>query len=267
MNFNTNHLGYKLFTGKLKENRKHSEQLNKFVAGFFDADGSVTTRYDGVRRRLSAEITQSNKVDRDGKLLKALQDFYGIGKIRYRKAVDAYTWYLLPKETAILFNLIGKHLIVKRAHYQSMLDYYDNKQYENLKELREESRKTSCGIYTPKHISKSYLAGLICGDGYICSQLKEEGKKKNQLFIRICLHEMDAAILDMIKKDYGGRIITRKNGLIEYTLSLGKGSYKAFQNVKPIIEYLLLDYKYNSFQKMIDFHKVNAETKRIDTER
>ncbi len=42
MRINTDHLGYKLISGKLKERRVHSEQLNKFLAGFFDAiDGRV----------------------------------------------------------------------------------------------------------------------------------------------------------------------------------------------------------------------------------
>ena len=50
----------KLLGGKL---RKHSEQLNKFVAGFFDTDGCVGVTLDKGYLKLYSKITQASSKD------------------------------------------------------------------------------------------------------------------------------------------------------------------------------------------------------------
>lgn len=256
MKFNTNHLGYKLFSGKLKGNRVHSEQLGKFVAGLFDSDGSVYYRKDGDRRRLGCEITQSNNVDKDATLLTALRSFYDIGKIRYKKNVNAHVWEMGVKDTKKFYNLIGKHLIVKKSHFEHLLSYYNNKHVDNIQELIDESRRVSCSMTHKKHISPAYLAGFICGDGYICAsfKVKPNGRIRNQLKISILLADMDREVLEAFQKDYGGKINIRKNGNVNWDLPLGKNSYKSFLKIKTIHPFLLLDYKYDNFQKIINFH-------------
>lgn len=280
MEYNTNHLGYKLFSGRLKDNRKHSEQLNKFVAGFFDSDGSITyNRNNKGFRQLTSCISQSCKNSPFGKLLRGLQEYYNLGKVYHIETQenhsDRFEWRLNAKDTKVLFNRIGKHLFIKQKHFQSMIDMYDNDYYaENLSELRSESRRVSCSLTHKKHISPAYLAGLIAGDGSITSNIGIERYSKskqsyvirNELRLRIELHEMDSPVLFKLKSDYGGKVDknVRDNRDVTYTWkkSLGKNSADAVDIINNISRFMCLDYKYEQLIKMLNFHMQVAETKR-----
>lgn len=266
MIFNTSHLGFKLLSGNLKERRVHSEQLNKFVAGYFDSDGYITYYITAAKAYvLKGGIAQSGKVDTDGRLLKALKDFYGIGRIYYNQKKHMYYWEFERKEAKKFYNIIGKHLIVKQKHYQSMIDFYDNKQSENLDKLRTESRKASPFMTHKKHISPAYLAGFIAGDGYV--RVRIDKQKGNRLCIVIKLHVDDVSILEAIKTDYGGKMYFLKNvPHVQWELNLNVGNPKAVETCKTLRKYLCLDYKYEALGKIIEYHKQRAETKRLKLE-
>ncbi|RLD03463.1 MAG: hypothetical protein DRI65_12830 [Chloroflexota bacterium] len=279
MKFNTNDLGYKLLSGKLRESRKQSEQLNKFVAGLFDSDGTVGVHRDnkGVLR-LECSITQTDSNDPDGELLKALCSFYGLGTV-YLKTLKKEThsnqwfWKMSVKHTKMLFNRFGKHLIIKRFHFQNLIDvheYWNDIEQEDLSVLRKVSRQISATKTYKKHISPAYLAGLIAGDGHVRVAYRKRWNKKynkffrsNELRISIQLHQDDRAVLDKIKSDYGGSVSNRKNAdTVTWQLSLGKGSHKSAMNIVPkLIQYSCLECKYIKLLDILEFHKQLAETK------
>jgi len=197
--YNTDTLAYKLLSGKLRENRKHSEQLNKYVAGLIDTDGCISlffykTRATG-KQRLSVvlDITQSAANDPDFECLRALRNFYNLGSVSFsipesEKKTSCCHWVLRDKDAKILFNRLGKHLRLKGTHFDNMVWVSDqhseiedipNKVVEELKEFRECSRNNTSYLKMPKHLSWAYVAGVIAGDG--CIRLSQrEGHKSTR---------------------------------------------------------------------------------------
>lgn len=280
---NTDHLGYKLISGKLKERRIHSEQLNKFLAGFFDADGCVSVfvdkRYSSVV--LTANIVQSLSNDWDFEMMKALQNYYGIGRISYRQYKaqehsDVVSWDFNTKETKMLFGLIGKHLFIKRSHYKNCINIYDEykitkPELEFIRSLREKSRIESCMNHKHfKHISTAYLAGLIAGDGWVEAAIGKQTKDKirNQMSIEVKLNIQDGEVLEAIHRDFGGRLYYRgHDNCIKWRLNMGKGNKKAKELSGKLLQYMCMQKKYDALEKIFNFHKQLAETKHIKTDK
>ena len=79
--YNTDTLAYKLLSGSLRKNRKHSEQLNKYLAGLVDTDGCISlffykTRTTGLQRvSVTVNLTQAATNDPDFEVIRALQSF------------------------------------------------------------------------------------------------------------------------------------------------------------------------------------------------
>ena len=286
---NTDHLGYKLISGKLKERRIHSEQLNKFLAGFFDADGCVTLfvdkRYGSIV--LNASIVQSLSNDWDFEMMLALRDYYGIGKITYRsfegeQNADAITWSFNVKESKMLFGLIGKHLFIKRDHFIKCIEAHEEylgkkPEIEFIRSLRNKSREESCMNHKHfKHISTAYLAGLIAGDGWVEAAI---GKKKfiksknayinrNQMSIEIKLNVQDGEVLEAIHRDFGGSLYYRgHDNCIRWRLNMGKGNKNALELSTKLLGYMCMQKKYDSLELIRNFHKQLAETKHIETDK
>ena len=287
MKFNTNHLGYKLLTGRLTQSRKHSEQLNKFLAGFFDSDGYVGLAFhkkgDRFLLQPRAKICQSASNDPDFEMMRALQSFYKLGFLFYEDAKEdahssAVVWMLGITDMKKLYNVIGKHLMVKATHYQDMIWLHESlrgvkltaSQAEELKEFSQCSRSNSRWLKHPKHISTRYLAGLIVGDGWItCRIRRKQFMKKtnterfvNELGISIKLHPMDLHILLQIQRDYGGTLTQHKSGNMVWFRSLGRNSGPGVVKfLRSLSESLCLLKKYTLVQEIIKFHKQPAETK------
>jgi len=289
MKFNTNDLGYKLLSGKLKQSRKHSEQLNKFLAGLFDADGNVHLQHrdlvsGGSYVVLSSSISQSESNDPKGEMLKALRDYYDLGVIRFRKTdesrTDRYIWELSTKHSKMLFNRIGKHLYIKHHIFQDFIDvheYWKDINKDALSILRKVSRESSCGrARLRKHISTAYLAGLIAGDGYVravfgrdrWSKKQHKMYKINEIVLVIELHQMDVKVLEQIRTDWKGGLHTNNRGTVVWRLPLGKGNKsKALQLIPKLIQYMCLEKKYEKLIEIREFHKQVAETKQVSPDK
>lgn len=285
MKFNTNDLGYKLLSGKLRQSRKHSEQLNKFLAGLFDADGNVHLQHRKLKDGgsyvvLSSSISQSESNDPDGLMLKALRDYYDLGVIRFRKTsenrTDRYIWELSTKHSKMMFNRIGKHLYIKYNTFQDFIDvheYWKDIDKDSLKLLRKVSRESSCiRARLRKHIPTAYLAGLIAGDGYIRAVFNRNrwSKKYNKMYqinevvIVIELHQMDIKILEQLKTDWKGGLHTTSRGTVVWRLPLGKGNHsKAVTLIPKLIGYMCLEKKYEKLIEIREFHKRVTETKQV----
>jgi len=268
--YNTDHIGYKLYSGQLKGNRKNSEQLNKFLAGFFDADGSVYYSVDTKGYgRLRAKVTQSEVNDPNGKMLYALKEYYSLGTIEFNVRKNAYTWVLSAKDSISLFNRIGKHLIIKRYHYENMIKMFKDKQKVNVDLLRKQSRVLSASKTHKKHVSPSYLAGMMSGDGYIKFIVGKEktdsrGNRyiSNNLRFVIVLHADDSPLLMQIRATFGGSVNVTREGHYRWEKTLGKGTKDAHGLIKKVMRSTILDIKYSKLCKMNMFYNQLAETKR-----
>ena len=291
--FETDSLGYKLLNGKIKS---HSEQLNKFVAGLFDSDGMVGLKFNSCgsssynneayyRIQLVSQIDQSASNDPDLCMIRSLKKHYGIGTVSFRAReqwAHQAIWNMAGKDSHIFYNLVGKHLIIKRKHFENMLWLYDElkgvrlteEQIQELKEFSICSRDSSAKEVNKKHISPAYLAGLIAGDGWITVRLNVPRLRRgwlsheNQMSCAITLHELDSLVLKKIASDYGGRVVPKDKHMMSWRRNLGKESKSfALRFIPELLKYMCLPKKYVALKKILQFHKLPAETKCLELEK
>lgn len=281
MEHNTSTLGYKVLSGQLKESRKHSEQLNKYLAGYLDADGcmSITFRpYNGYYTpSLTFHFQQSLSVDPDGSLVKAIKEFYNIGAINYRDLVGQETssssvvvWTMGTSDFLKLFSLVGKHLRIKGTHWENLIWLYNELKLfrlseTNIEELRDFSkcsRKNSKWLKHPKHLSYAWLAGYLDGDGHYRFRqrrkyFKREDKfcNSNELSIHLSCDINDKHIVSKLVEDFGGSTHLHKQGHLVWVRSLGKNSYSfAVPFLKMLRKFSCLEKKYLVIDNMLQFH-------------
>lgn len=279
---NTETLGYKILSGKLKENRKHSEQLNKYLAGLLDADGCLSLSFKPYNGYYTLSLTfnfhQSLSTDRDGELTRAIKDFYNLGSISYRNLKDKderfssiIVWAMGTKDSIKLFNILGKHLKIKGTHWENLIWLYEElklfrlseKNIEELKCFSKCSRKESKWLKRPKHLSFAWLAGFLDGDGHYrfrqrLKYVKSYGKecKANELFIRVSCENFSGHIIEKLKEDFGGVIHLHKQGHLVWTRSLGKNSHSfALKFLKLLRKYICLEHKYKVVDSMVQYHE------------
>lgn len=284
--FNTSTLGYKLISGQLRRNRKHSEQLNKYVAGLIDADGSLSLSFsktnDYYNSKLSFILVQSFSNDPDGELIRALRDYYNIGTIQYRvydylPESSQILWMLGTKDFRILFNRIGKHLRIKGTHFQNLSELVEDLkgiklQKEHLEELKEYSkcsRKHSMWIKHPKHLSFAWVAGFLDGDGhYRCrigrvryNKTEDRHQSSNELSVIFNLHKDDRHIAEFFKVCFNGKL-RENDSYITWRRSLGTNN-KSFSILflKNMRKYSCLYKKYKIIDEMVKFLEPPTETK------
>lgn len=258
--FNTNTLGYKLVTGKLKSSRKHSEQLNKYLAGLFDADGCISIEWhDHKYLSLRFTLTAAASVDNDFETLRSLQSFYNMGTLRYsigESGTSRCDWRLSSKEAKMMFNLIGKHLRIKGTHFETMINLQESykgqviteEQWEQIKEVRRVSRANSTWLKYPKHLSYAWVSGYFDGDGSYGFR-----KKYNTLDIRV--PSSDLHILYKLQEDFGGSILTgHSENYKVWSKGLGKGHIKfSLPFLKKMRQYSCIRQKYEKIQEMITY--------------
>lgn len=283
--FNTSTLGYKLISGQLRKNRKHSEQLNKFVAGLLDSDGWISLDFCRKKLQIQCGILQSASNDPDFQMLRALKDFYNLGTIIYREGEkdthsDQCKWTLRTKESKILFNRIGKHLRIKGTHFEN-LAYLSNElkdivltdaQIVELKEFSKCSRDNSKWLKYPKHPSWSWVAGYLAGDGHFEFRLKGDSYS---IRVSAVANEKDIHVLNFLKTAFKGSVL-RGNSNPEkpnynnfvWKRGLGK-SHKSFSIpfLKKLRMYMCVEKKYNTICGMLEYLERDTKTNHNDLER
>lgn len=286
--YNTDHLGYKLLSGQLKKKRKHSEQLNKYVAGLIDSDGCLSYRINNDEFSLQLQLSQSAVNDPDFEFMRALQDFYDIGGLYYElpeKWSSCCRWKIYgSKDVNKFLNIIKKHLYTKGKQFDNMLWLQDelegmklsDVQIEDLKENVIPCLKKSYGpLKEKKHPSWPYLAGLIHGDGNLLCRTDRVNKKfdrrygkyytyvSTELRVHIYSHLKEKCVLDFIKRSLGGTVkVNKKNNTATYQHGLGKQNIPfANKFIPKILPYLMHLKKYEVVKRMQMFHRELAETK------
>ena len=259
----------KLLSGKF---RKHSEQLNKFVAGFFDSDGSVFVYQDRSTIGLRCSIGQSASKDPDFEVMRALQRHYGLGHIVYYipkgNIASACLWSLSSSDSKKFFNIIGKHLLIKATHFENMIWLYDNcrdcKIDGDIRDFSDCSRKSSKYFKRPKHISWAYAAGYIAGDGHLrCKTYKRSSSKYPANRLDVYVASGDKIIIDLFQESFSGNTrYSESDHTYMWYRGLGKvNRLFAIKFLPKIRKYMLLKTKRNVIDRMLKFHELPAETK------
>ena len=273
MSFNTSTLGYKLVSGVLKKNRVHSEQLNKYVAGLFDADGYIGFEFVTDLLYLRAGITVSASVDEDFRTLRALHQFYNLGTLMYHyqdNGVSNCSWRISTKDCQTFYNRVGKHMRIKQTHFHNLLE--EQKRWKlikieckdtqrKLKEFSKYSRSTSSWFKRPKHLSFAWVAGYLDGDG--CYRIRRKSGTIRTLSVKAASH--DLFILGKLQEDFGGSINTQAKDdetIKCWRRGLGIGNIKfSLPFLYNMRKFSCIENKYRKIQEMITHLENSASRK------
>lgn len=246
----------------------YNETLNKYVAGFVDADGTLAFHFnktvDGFFRiGLQFGITQIDNRGRGFKLLQDLRDAYDVGSITDVKDKNQKYWKVAGKNDLEKFlPHIIKHMVIKGKHFQRMLEKrrelsgvdLTQDQVDELRRFAKESRADTGSTRYKKNASPAWLAGYIDGDGYLrCSEREH--------WLKIHVQKSDVCSVELIQRTYGGKIYdTAKENIKEFRLNFGASFYGiATKVLKAIIPHLRL--KRHDAEMILYWHKQRLNEK------
>ena len=246
----------------------YNETLNKYVAGFVDADGTIAFHFnktvDGFFRiGLQFDITQIDNRGRGFKLLQFLRDSYDVGSITDVKDKNQKYWKVSGKNDLEKFlPHVIKHMVIKGKHFQRMLDKrrelsgvnLTQEQVDELRKFAKESRADTGPTRYKKNASPAWLAGYIDGDGYLRCSDREH-------WLKIHVQKSDVCSVELIQSTYGGKIYkTTKETIKEFKLNFGAAFYgTATKVLKAIIPHLRL--KRHDAEMILYWHKQRLNEK------
>lgn len=246
----------------------YNETLNKYVAGFVDADGTLAFHFnktvDGFFRiGLQFGITQIDNRGRGFKLLQDLRDAYDVGSITDVKDKNQKYWKVAGKNDLEKFlPHIIKHMVIKGKHFQRMLEKrrelsgvdLTQDQVDELRRFAKESRAYTGSTRYKKNASPAWLAGYIDGDGYLRCSGREH-------WLKIHVQKSDVCSVELIQRTYGGKIYdTAKENIKEFRLNFGASFYGiATKVLKAIIPHLRL--KRHDAEMILYWHKQRLNEK------
>lgn len=273
---NTNDYIYRFLSGNLGSNRKHSEVINKILAGYIDSDGTITLKINSSFLNINVILSQAAVNDPDFEILRALHKFYNLGSIQFRfseneKESSRCDWKLGVKDSIKLFNLIGKHLVVKGTLFRDLISIYESyvgkkiteETYKELKEKQTELRKVTGPLKRKKHPSWAWLAGYVAGDGHLSCRLNRKRHKYdkkvdkyydmtyNELFIDI-VSDIESPLL-FLKEHFKGSIYPCRDTHFHWKRTLGKGSIDFAEDfLSRLKPYMLHPKKYYTIKRMLE---------------
>lgn len=246
----------------------YNETLNKYVAGFVDADGALSFYFnktvDGhFRICLQFSIVQIDNRGRGFKLLQDLRDAYDVGGIHNIEVKNQKCWRVSNKNDLEKFlPHIIKHMVIKGKHFQRMLDKrrelsgvnLTQEQVDELRKFAKESRADTGPTRYKKNASPAWLAGYIDGDGYLRCSDREH-------WLKIHVQKSDVCSVELIQSTYGGKIYkTAKENIKEFKLNFGASFYgTATKVLKAIIPHLRL--KRHDAEMILYWHKQRLNEK------
>lgn len=211
----------------------------KYIAGFFDADGSVnvvfvaTTRYPQLRLGFS-QATQQDEV------LHRIHEEWG-GHVSYN-TVKGVSYTRLQwsgnKQCLMLLNRIKQFLVIKRHYAEVCIDVCSRHvEKEEIPKVREylKIQRRQKSLPLPKHPSRKWLAGYIDGDGCISVQQIRQPSGVAEVVLHIAASEYDTEGIEIIHKAFGGRINDMCEGRVrQYCVSLSPSKIKEiFEEIHP----------------------------------
>lgn len=246
----------------------YNETLNKYVAGFVDADGTISFHFnktvDGFFRiGLQFGIAQIDNRGRGFKLLQDLRDAYDVGSVIDIESKNQKYWKVAGKNDLEKFlPHIIKHMVIKGKHFQRMLEKrrelsgvnLTQDQVDELRRFAKESRADTGSTRYKKNASPAWLAGYIDGDGYLRCSGREH-------WLKIHVQKSDVCSVELIQKTYGGKIYnTTKENIKEFKLNFGASFYGiATKVLKAIIPHLRL--KRHDAEMILYWHKQRLNEK------
>ncbi len=211
----------------------------KYIAGFFDADGSVsvvfvsTTKYPQLRLGFSQETKQDEVLHRIHGEWGGCLDYTVINGVSYTRL----SWSG-NKQCSMLLNRVKQFLVIKRHYAEVCLDvcsrHIEKDEIERVREyLKIQRRQRSLPL--PKHPARKWLAGYIDGDGCLSVTKVHPVSGAPSLVLHIAASDFDTEGIEIIQKQFGGRINDMHDGRVkQYQLALQPSKViELFSDVAP----------------------------------
>jgi len=198
---------------------------DKYIAGFFDADGSVSVVFVADCKTPQLRLNFSQATLQDEVLHRIHEERGGCISYRMIKGVS-YTIlsYSGNKQATMFLNRIAKFLVIKRHYVAVCLDICERQlprtEIERVKEYLKIQRRQK-SVPLPKHPSRKWMAGYIDGDGCISVQAVHKVSGVASIVLHIAAAEFDTEGIEIIQKQFGGCIHDMCGGRVrQYKLSV-----------------------------------------------
>jgi len=200
----------------------------KYIAGLLDADGSIRLHFN-KRNDGTFRATASVKLIINADIKYLAEEFRLNWRIYPRKDYkDGQEAYLFGKRAVSFLEKIRKHLRIKQYLTDWVISNHGTV-IENPKPLKKELqtvRRESASKDYGRHPSRAWLAGYFDGDGCISFH-----SRNNECWFQIAAWTPDKPILDIISRDFGGKVYDANGDSVCYKLYLSKKGH-------PVVEFI-----------------------------
>lgn len=212
---------------------------DKYIAGFFDADGTVGLIFPPGCQRPQIRMAFSQKTS-SGRVIELIQkEIGGTVKINTISGDEYSSLTLYGQSAKNALNRIKKHLVLKRHYVNVCLDLANQivVDVSAAKAYLKEQRKARC-LPLPNFPSRRWLAGYFDGDGCLAVGWRGENRAASVL-LRVASSDFDTEGLEIIQKAFGGRIHDMRNGRCrQYVLNMPPS--KAVQVLEYFAKHLVV---------------------------
>jgi len=249
---------------------KMNETDIKYFAGLLDADGCVSLRFitsKGVRR-VSVGLSLSQRESHAAPVLQLCELFnvtphYRDGKVEFSAArktkllafADRVCKYMVVKGSLLRFAV--------DSAYQRESSTVSPEEEQSLRKEFTERRRIGGPVKSIKHVSSSWAAGFLDGDGNYSMRLrKTKNGRSDDLCVRVGLTKTEKVLaLQKLADRFGGVLHKErdKRGYFNWRLSLGKGNKKlAVSFLKDMRKRSKV--KREKIEKLLHYHTRAAQT-------
>lgn len=212
---------------------------DKYVAGFFDSDGSVGLNWCRSKVntdcfRFTLRITFAQHSLRRS-VLEEIQKKFGFGNIQDK---DREGLHLVFNSNYALrvAERIHKHCVIKGEYLRNLMHIFQNNNVEYTKQekdllmsqLKILRKQKNPRIYN--YPSRKWMAGYIDGDGSLYSSWNKQ-KENMKPMLAAATSTWDTAGVELLQKAYKGSIFYKKGDGVVWQLPLTK------ENI-PILKHL-----------------------------
>ena len=205
----------------------------KYIAGFFDADGTVGVVFhrDCKTPQLRVAFSQETKQD---EVLHLIQRDYG-GSISYSMIGSGqYTKLSFSgnKQATMLLNRIKKHSVLKRRYIEVCLDVcgrqLDCSEIDRVKAFLKIQRKIK-SYPLPNFPPRKWLAGYFDGDGCVHAGVRKSSVNKHaQVRAHFCAEDCYEGGIEVIQKAFGGSIKQMRENVKQWYLDVSPSKATEF---------------------------------------
>lgn len=229
-----------------------------YLAGFFDAEGSVSIGRESLQSVvLYVKVSQNDNKITQELFARLIEQFGGLIHYSITSIGNVHTEYTVRgKRAYILLQYISKECIIKRAQVQLAIVWYKSRlnlsrgprvysDEERLKddtaieELKALKYTDIISKYSNLDISARYLAGLFDGDGMVGIYRSHKSPALLRVNITQNLVSGVLEIFNTVIRDFGGKITYYTKSATRFYVKLQIYSDSAFLFLSIIEKYVI----------------------------